>query len=60
MKLLILGHAFAATAVVFASVMTVKLFGALPAWLGVVVGLLLYAATLWMAKAETESGIERQ
>ena len=54
MKLLILGHALAATAVVFASVMTVRLFGALPSWLGVVVGLILYGLTLWIAKAENE------
>ena len=55
MKLAILGHACAATAVVFASVMTVRLFGALPSWLGVVVGLLLYAVTLWIAKAEASA-----
>ena len=62
MKLLILGHAFAATAVVFASVMTVRL-GALPSWLGVPVGLLLYALTLYIAKADEtndECGGSRQ
>ena len=52
MKLLILGHAFAATAVVFASVMTVRFVGALPSWVGVLVGLLLYALTLFIAKAD--------
>jgi hypothetical protein len=52
MKLLIFGHALAATAVVFASVMTVRLIGALPSWLGVLVGALLYALTLWIAKSE--------
>ena len=54
MKLLIAGHALAASAVVIASVMTVKLVGALPSWLGVLIGLLLYAVTLWMAKAEAD------
>ena len=52
MKLLIVGHAFAAAAVIFASVMTVRFVGTLPAWLGVLVGLLLYALTLYIAKAE--------
>ena len=52
MKLLILGHALAATALIFASVMTIRLVGVLPTWLGVLVGLLLYALTLWIAKAE--------
>jgi hypothetical protein len=52
MKLVYLGHAFAAAAVVFASVMTVRLLGALPSWLGVVVGLLLYGVTLWVAKMD--------
>jgi hypothetical protein len=52
MKLYYLGHALAATAVVFAGVMTVRLFGALPSWLGVVAGLVLYGLTLWIATAE--------
>lgn len=52
MKLLIVGHVLAAAAVVFASVMTVRFVGALPSWLGVLVGLLLYALTLFIAKAE--------
>lgn len=54
MKLLIAGHALAASAVVVASVMTVRLVGALPSWLGVLIGLLLYAVTLWIAKAEAD------
>jgi hypothetical protein len=53
MKLLIAGHVLAAAAVVFASVMTVRFVGVLPAWVGVLVGLLLYALTLWIAKGET-------
>ncbi len=52
MKLLIVGHALAATALVFASVMTVRFVGAAPLWVGVLVGLILYALSLWIAKAE--------
>ncbi len=52
MKLLIAGHALAATALIFASVMTVRYVGAAPLWVGVLVGLLLYALTLWIAKAD--------
>ena len=52
MKLLIAGHAFAATALVFASVMTFRLLGPLPVWFGVLVGLTLYGLTLWIAKVE--------
>ena len=52
MKLLIAGHALAATALVFASVMTVRFVGVAPFWVGVLVGLLLYALTLWIAKAD--------
>ena len=52
MKLLIAGHVFVASALVTASVMTVRLVGVLPSWLGVLLGLLLYALTLWIAKAE--------
>ena len=58
MKLLIVGHAFAATALVFASVMTVRLVGALPSWVGVLLGLFLYALTLWIAKAEAGETID--
>lgn len=52
MKLLIAGHVLAAAAVVFASVMTVRFVAVAPMWVGVLVGLLLYALTLWIAKAE--------
>ena len=52
MKLLILGHAVAASALVFASVMTVRFVGVSSSWLGVLVGLLLYALTLYIAKAD--------
>ena len=52
MTLLIAGHALAATALIFASVMTVRFVGVAPLWVGVLVGLLLYALTLWIAKAE--------
>ena len=54
MKLLIAGHALAAGAVVVASVMTVRLVGVLPSWVGVLVGVLLYLLTLWIAKAEAD------
>jgi hypothetical protein len=52
MKLLIVGHAVAATALIFASVMTVRLVGALPSWFGVLLGVLLYAVTFFIAKSE--------
>ena len=52
MKLLIAGHALAATALVFASVITVRFVGVAPLWVGVLVGLILYALSLWIAKAE--------
>jgi len=52
MKLLIAGHALAATALVFASVITVRFVGVAPLWVGVLVGLILYALTLWIAKDE--------
>jgi hypothetical protein len=55
MKLFYLVHVLAASVVVFASVMTVRLFGALPTWLGVVAGLVLYGVTVWMAKTEEET-----
>ena len=54
MKLLIAGHALAAGALVGASVMTVRLVGVLPSWFGVLLGLLLYGLTLWIAKAEAD------
>lgn len=52
MKLLIAGHTLGATALVFASVMTVKFVGVASLWVGVLLGLLLYALTVWIAKAE--------
>ena len=52
MKMLFLGHAFAAMAVVFASVMTIRFIGVLPSWLGVLIGILLYALTLFIAKSD--------
>jgi len=52
MKLLIAGHALAATALVFASVITVRFVGVAPLWVGVLVGLILYALTLWIANDE--------
>ena len=58
MKLLIAGHALAATAVVFASVMTVRFIGIAPFWVGVLLGLFLYALTLWIAKAEAGQEID--
>ncbi|HEU4480052.1 MAG TPA: hypothetical protein VFR80_16160 [Pyrinomonadaceae bacterium] len=58
MKLLIAGHALAATAVIFASVVTVRFIGVAPLWVGVLVGLFLYALTLWIAKADAGQEID--
>ena len=55
MKLLIAGHVFVAAALVFASVMTVRFVGVAPVWVGVLVGLLLYALTLWIGKGEANN-----
>ncbi len=52
MKLVIAAHAFAAGALIVASVLAVRFVGVLPLWLGVLVGLLLYALTLLLAKAD--------
>ena len=52
MKLLIAGHVLAAGAVVVASVMTVRFVGVASLWVGVLVGVLLYALTLMIAKGE--------
>jgi hypothetical protein len=54
MKLLIAGHMLGATALVFASVMTVKFVGLASLWVGVLLGLLLYGLTVWVAKAEAD------
>ena len=54
MKLIIAGHVLAASALVIASVMTIRLIGVLPSWFGIMLGLLLYGLTLWLAKSEAE------
>jgi hypothetical protein len=54
MKLMIALHAIAAVALITASVMTVQLVGALPAWVGVLVGITLYGLTLLVAKGDVE------
>ncbi len=46
-----MAHGFAAGAII-ASVLAVRFVGVLPWWLGVLVGLLLYALTLALAKAD--------
>ena len=50
--LVIAAHALTAGALVIASVLAVRFVGLLPLWLGVLVGLLLYAITLVLAKAD--------
>lgn len=52
MSLVVAAHALAASALIIAGVLTVRLVCALPSWLGVLVGLLLYALTLLLAKAD--------
>ncbi len=52
MRMVIAAHAFAAGALIIASVLAVRFVGALPSWLGVLMGLLLYALTLVLAKAD--------
>lgn len=51
MSLVVAAHALAASALIVAGVLTVRL-GALPSWLGVLLGLLLYALTIFLAKAD--------
>ena len=51
MRMAIAAHAIAAGALIITSVLTVR-FAALPLWLGVLVGLLMYAVTLILSKAE--------
>ena len=57
MRLVIVAHGFAAGALIIASVLAVRFVGVLPWWLGVLVGLLLYALTLFVAK--TDDGDEK-
>jgi hypothetical protein len=51
MRLVIAAHALVAGALIIASVLAVRFLG-VPLWLGVLVGLLLYALTLLLAKAD--------
>ena len=51
MRMSIAAHAIAAGALIIASVLSVR-FAALPLWLGVLLGLLMYAVTLVLSKAE--------
>ena len=52
MRLAIVAHSIAAGAIIIASVLAVRFVGALPWWLGVLGGVLLYAATLVLVKAD--------
>ncbi len=52
MRLVIAAHGLAAGALIIASVLAVRFVGVLPLWLGVLVGVLLYALTLALAKAD--------
>jgi hypothetical protein len=52
MRLVIAAHALVAGALIIASVLAIRFLGVLPLWLGVLVGLLLYALTLLLAKAD--------
>jgi hypothetical protein len=52
MRMVIAAHAFVACALIVASVMAVRFLGVLPFWLGVLVGLLLYALTFLLTKAD--------
>jgi hypothetical protein len=51
MRLVMAAHAIAAGALIIASVLAVR-FVILPLWFGVLVGLLLYALTLVLTKAD--------
>ncbi len=55
MRLVIVAHAFAAGALIIASVVAVRFVGAFPSWLGILVGLLLYALTLFVAKTDDDN-----
>ena len=57
MRVVFVAHALAAGILIIASVLTVRYVGLLPSWLGVIVGLLLYALTLLLAKTD-DSGEE--
>jgi hypothetical protein len=50
--MVIAAHVITAGALVIASLIAVRFVGVLPLWLGVLVGLLLYALTLALAKAD--------
>jgi hypothetical protein len=50
--MVIAAHVFTAVALVIASSIAVRFVGLLPLWLGILVGLLLYALTLALAKAD--------
>jgi hypothetical protein len=53
MRLVIAAHAIVAGALILASVLAIR-FVILPLWFGVLVGLLLYALTLILTKADDE------
>ena len=52
MRLVIAAHALVAGALILASVLAVRFVGVLPLWLGVLIGILLYALTLFVATAD--------
>jgi ABC-type glycerol-3-phosphate transport system permease component len=52
MRVVVAAHVLAAGVLIIASVLVVRFVGLLPSWLGVIVGLLLFALTLLLAKAD--------
>ena len=54
MRMVFAAHAFVAAALIIASVLAIGFLGVLPLWLGFLVGVLLYALTLLLAKADDE------
>jgi hypothetical protein len=52
MRVVVAAHVIAAGVIIIASVLVVRFVGLLPSWLGVIVGLLLFALTLLLAKAD--------
>ncbi|MCM3900310.1 MAG: hypothetical protein ND866_01240 [Pyrinomonadaceae bacterium] len=52
MRMVIAAHALVVGALIISSVLAVRFVGVLPSWLGVLMGLLLYALTLLLAKAD--------